>query len=162
MNNTTDLTIALLVLNWIFKKMDKMDYFQKVEEKPTPDLTWNLPEQKRGTIKIVGGNGQSFHIEIKVAEFLIANYPVEDPILVFPDCLKTKLPNLPKLFFAPSTDSGSFAHSEELSTIMTATDYNLILGDLTKNTITAQALHGFLKVPTCPTLITRDAIDYSP
>lgn len=136
-----------------------MDYFQKIDQKPTPDLTWNLPEQKRGTIKIIGGNSQSFRAEIKTAEFLAANYPVETPVLVLPDSLKTKLPDLPKVVYIASTESGSFGNKNDLDAIMAATDYNLLLGDLSKNSITAEAIHYCLDTPGCPTLVTRDAVD---
>ena len=136
-----------------------MDYFQKIETKPTPDLTWNLPEQRQKTVKIIGGNSQSFRTEIKTAEFFYGHYPVEYPTLVLPDSLKSKLPDLPKVIYIGSTDSGSFGNKEELDAVMAATDYNLLLGDLTKNSITAEAIHYCLKDPACPTLVTRDAVD---
>lgn len=136
-----------------------MDYFQKITRKPTPDLTWNLPEQRQKTVKIIGGNSQSFRAEIKTAEFLAANYPVEIPILVLPDSLKSKLPDLPKVFYVSSTESGSFGDKNDLDAIMAATDYNLLLGDLSKNSITAEAIHYCLNTPACPTLVTRDAVD---
>lgn len=135
------------------------DYFQKIDQKPEPDLTWNLPEQRHGAVKIIGGNSQSFRTEIKTAEFLFDHYPVEHPVLVFPDSLKSKLPDLPKVVYVGSTESGSFGNKDELDAVMAATDYNLLLGDLTKNSITAEAIHYCLKDPACPTLVTRDAVD---
>jgi len=136
-----------------------MEYFEKVEKKPEPDLTWNLPEQRWGTVKVIGGNSQRFHTEVKTAEFLYANYPVVYPVLVFPDSLKDKLPELPKVIFIGSTESGSFGDKVDLDAIMAATDYNLLLGDLSKNAITAQAIHYCLNSPGCPTVVTRDAVD---
>ena len=136
-----------------------MDYFSKIEAKPTPDLTWNLPETKKGTIKIIGGNSNSFRTEIKTAEFLVNNFPVETPVLVFPDSLKSKLPALPNITYISSTETGSFADKDGLNAIMAATDYNLLLGDLSKNSVTAQAIHHALDNLACPTLITRDAAD---
>lgn len=136
-----------------------MDYFQKIEQKPAPDLTWNLPEQRSGTIKVIGGNSNSFRTEIKTAEFLADNFPVEIPILVFPDSLQPKLPDLPKVIYIGSTESGSFADENNLDAIMAATDYNLLLGDLSKNSVTAKAINYCLDSPGCPTLITRDAVD---
>lgn len=136
-----------------------MDYFQKIEQKPDPDLTWNLPEQKRGTVNIIGGNSNSFRTEIKTAEFFYANCPVAHPILVLPDSLKSKLPDLPEVVYLGSTDSGSFGDVESLNTVMAAADYNLLLGDLSKNSATAEAVHHALKDLGCPMLITRDAVD---
>ncbi|MBR2841554.1 hypothetical protein IKE80_02125 [Candidatus Saccharibacteria bacterium] len=136
-----------------------MDYFQKIDQKPTPDLTWNLPEQKRGVIKIIGGNNNSFRTEVKTAEFLANRYPVEVPTIVLPDSLKAKLPPLPNVIYLSSTDSGSFANTKELSTIMATPDFNLVLGDLSKNSVTAGAVHDALKNLLRPTLITRDTID---
>ena len=46
-----------------------MDYFEKIEKKPSDDLSWNIPEQKRGTVNIIGGNSQNFRTEVKIAEF---------------------------------------------------------------------------------------------
>ena len=136
-----------------------MDYFTKINQKPTPDLTWNLPEQRQKTVKIIGGDSNHFRTEIKTAEFLADNYPVEIPVLVFPDSLKSKLPDLPKVVYVGSTESGSFGNKDELDTVMAATDYNLLLGDLSKNSITAEIIHDTLRNPACPTLVTRDAID---
>lgn len=136
-----------------------MDYFQKIEQKPTLDLTWNLPEQRRGTIKVIGGNADRFHTEIKIAEFLYNNYPVENSTLVLPDALKTKLPTLPNIIFIKSTDSGSFGDENELNTAMSAHDYNLLLGDLSKNSITIGAIKNALSNLDHPTLITRDTVD---
>lgn len=136
-----------------------MDYFTKIDQKPTPDLTWNLPEQRRKTVKIIGGNKNHFRTEIKTAEFLYNQYPVEYPTLVLPDSLKSQLPDLPKVIYIGSTESGSFGNKEDLGAVMAATDYNLLLGDLSKNNITAEIIHDALKDPACPTLVTRDAID---
>lgn len=136
-----------------------MDYFQKIEQKPTPDLAWNLPEQRCGTIKVVGGNAERFHAEIKIAEFLYDNYPVETPVLVLPDRLKSKLPPLPSAVFIKSTDSGSFGDKNELDAALSAADYNLLLGDLSKNSITAEVIKSTLSSLDYPTLITRDAVD---
>ena len=136
-----------------------MDFFQKIDQKPTPDLTWNLPEQRQKTVKIIGGNSNHFRTEIKTAEFLYNHYPVEYPILVFPDSLKSQLPDLPKVIYIGSTESGSFGDKHDLDNVMATTDYNLLLGDLSKNNITAEIIHDALKDPACPTLIIRDAVD---
>ena len=136
-----------------------MDYFSKITQPPTPDLTWNIPEQAQGKVKIIGGNSQSFRTVIKTAEFLAEHYPVEPPVLVLPDGLRSKLPNLPNIVYIGSTESGSFGDQDELNTAMSTPDYNLLLGDLTKNSITAEVFHHCLKDLACPTLVTRDAVD---
>ena len=136
-----------------------MDYFQKLETNPAPDLTWNLPETKQGAIKIIGGNSQRFRNEIKISEYISTNYPVQNTIVVLPDSLKSQLPDLPNFIFVGSTDSGSFAYQDTLNTALDAPDFNLILGDLSKNSITGKIFAKSLAVPARPTLITRDAID---
>ena len=135
-----------------------MDYFEKIETKPESDLTWNLPERRSGNIKIIGGSSNSFRTEIKTAEYLYNNYPV-DTTLVFPDSLKSRLPDLPNIVYVDSTDSGSFANAKTLSGVMARADYNLLLGDLSKNKITAQVIGEVLKDVEVPTLVTRDAVD---
>lgn len=136
-----------------------MDYFKKLDENPYEDLIWNIPEQKSGTVNIVGGNSQSFRTEVKVAEFLSEKFRFETLNLVLPDALKNKLPPLDNLRFLSSTDSGSFSLKEELKNIFNSADFNLLLGDLSKNTITGNAVAGALKDSEKPLIITRDAID---
>ena len=125
------------------------------------DLSWNFPEQKRGTIKIVGGNSASFATEVKIAEYLNQTFPfLENINNLFPDVLKPKLPPLPSLEFYASTDSGSFADTPEFRRGLDGSDFSLILGDLSKNSITLVALAEMIKTtPGLPLLVTRDAID---
>ena len=143
-----------------------MDYFTKVETKPKDDLTWNIPERKQGTLNIIGGNAAAFKTEIKVAEFLSTNYPIENVNLVLPDALKSQLPPLPNFIFAPSTDAGSFAESQTLIDAFKKADFNIILGDLSKNSITKKAISSACKSSDSknagdgkPLLITRDGIE---
>ena len=136
-----------------------MDFFQKIEKKPEEELTWNIPEKKSGSVNIVGGNSQSFKTEIKVAEFLGEKYPVEKINVVFPDVLKKQLPPLPNFLFLESTDSGSFKNEKELTDVFNAADYNLVLGDLSKNTITGKALASAYHFSEKPIVLTRDAVD---
>ena len=135
-----------------------MDYFEKLETTQT-DLSWNIPEQKQGTVNIIGGNSQNFRTEVKIAEYLNSNYPIEILNVVLPDALKTKLPPLSNLVFLKSTDSGSFADEKELSTIIGRADFSLILGDLSKNSVTNKAISGACDSAEKPLLITRDAVD---
>ena len=136
-----------------------MDYFQKIEEKPKEDLNWNIPEQKQGAVNIIGGNSQNFRTEVKIAEFLTAKYPIEAVKVILPETLSNKLPKMPNFVFLPATDSGSFNESQELLNIFNRCDYNLVLGDLSKNTITGRAIASACQNAERPLLITRDAVD---
>jgi len=136
-----------------------MDYFEKIEKAPARDLTWNIPEQKQGIVNVIGGNSQSFKTEIRVSEFLVNNYPIRELKTVLPDVLKDQLPPLPNFVFLNSTESGSFGDKDSLKNILNLADFNLILGDFSKNTITAQILASACHYSEKPLLITRDAVD---
>lgn len=136
-----------------------MDYFEKLEKNPYADLTWNIPEQKQGVINVIGGNGQSFRTEVKIAEFLTESFPLREVRVVVPDALKGKLPELPNFSFLPSTESGSFAESQELMNVFGDADYNLVLGDLSKNAVTGRAIASACKSSEKTLLLTRDAVD---
>ncbi|MBR3322172.1 hypothetical protein IKG05_00820 [Candidatus Saccharibacteria bacterium] len=136
-----------------------MDYFAKVEKKPEPDLVWNIPEQKYGIVKIVGGNSQNFRTVIKTAEFMTKNYPIERLTMVLPDSLRKQLPELPDVIYIGATESGSFEDAGILEMVMARPDYNLLIGDLSKNAKTAQVVGNVLQNLTCPTVVTRDAVD---
>lgn len=138
----------------------QMDFFQKITQKPEPDLTWNIPDTKKGALNIIGGNSQNFRTEVKISEFVTINYPLQTINTVLPDALKPKLPDsAPGLIFLKSTDSGSFASGEELQTALDQADFNLITGDLSKNAITGHALASASASSAKPLLITRDAAD---
>lgn len=136
-----------------------MDYWQKLDQNPYPDLAWNLPEQPTGDLLIIGGNQLSFKTIIRTAEFTNQTFRLKNLKIALPDCLKTQLPPLENLLFLPSTPSGSFANSPELNFCLASADFNLILGDFSKNTITQTALASALPAIKIPTLITRDTID---
>lgn len=136
-----------------------MEFFEKIEKNPAEDLVWNIPERKQGIVNIIGGNEQNFKTEIKVAEFLAEKYPIELINVVLPDSLKTKLPNLDNFMFLPATDSGSFDESQELINIFNSADFNLLLGDLSKNNVTKKALGSALETSSKMTMVTRDAVD---
>ena len=136
-----------------------MDFFEKLEKKPSEDLAWNIPEKKFGTVNVFGGSAQNFRAEMKVAEFLGEKYPIENLNLVLPDALKPKLPNLPNFKFLSSTDSGSFRDAEEIVAIFNSADFNLSLGDLSRNTVTGKALSSAYEFTEKPLIITRDAVD---
>lgn len=135
-----------------------MDYFNKITDKPSEDLTWNIPERKQGAVNIIGGNGQNFRVPVKTAEFMGEKYPVETINVILPDALKNQLPPLPNFVFLPSTDAGSFS-GEGLSDALNDADFNLVIGDISKNSITGLAVARALKSAEKMTLITRDAVD---
>ncbi|MBR3352982.1 hypothetical protein IKG49_00040 [Candidatus Saccharibacteria bacterium] len=136
-----------------------MVFFEKLEPNPYEDLKWNIPEQKQGAVNVIGGNQQNFKTEVKTTEFLAGVYPVQETWLVLPDALKKSLPNLPNFKFLPSTDTGSFAESQEMIDIFNAVDYNLVLGDFSKNSATGKALASAVKSSEKMTLVTRDTVN---
>ena len=136
-----------------------MDYFKKIEENTYKDLAWNIPETKKGMVNVIGGNKQNFRAVIKTAEYLSANLPIQTIRIVMPDSLKSQLPDLPNLMFLNSTESGSFAEDDRLLEIMGVGDYNLVIGDWSKNAVTAKVLADALEKVEIPTMITRDSVD---
>lgn len=136
-----------------------MDYFKKYEENPADDLKWNIPERKQGRISVIGGNGQSFRTPVKVAEFLTKNYPLEAVSIVLPDALQGKLPPVPGVVYLKSTETGSFAEGEDITGVLQGSDYGLLVGDLSKNTITGKAVVSACENSDTPLLITRDSVD---
>lgn len=120
--------------------MEKMDYWQKQNEPLFRDLEWNFPEQKSGTVAIIGGNGNSFSSAVKLAEYLGRTYPVKRAELYLPDSLRGKLPPVPGINFVPSTESGSIAKSDELNSTVSRADFSIFSGDLSKNSATTIAV----------------------
>jgi len=142
--------------------MNEYPYWQKNQEATSfQDFFWNLPEQKTGTLTIIGGNSQNFASTIKISEYTGAQFPFKTICTVLPDALKNQLPTLPYLFFTPSTESGSFKKSPELTQLATDSNALLLLGDYSKNSATNIAIAEILKNTTAPLAITRDGIDLS-
>ena len=136
-----------------------MDYFEKLEHNPYEDLMWNISEQKQGTVNVIGGNEGNFRTEIKVAEFLSGKYPLKSVDLVLPDSLKNKLPPLSNFVFMPSTDAGTFDDSQALHNVFNAADFNLVLGDFSKNRVTVKAIASAIESTEKMTFVTRDSVD---
>ena len=136
-----------------------MEYFEKVEENIAKDLLWNIPERKQGVVNVIGGNGQNFRTPVRVAEYLTEKYPIETVNLILPDALKSKLPPMPNFKFLESTETGSFADSTELVANINNGEYNLLIGDLSKNAITGKAVVSACVSSEKPMLLTRDAVD---
>ena len=118
-----------------------------------------MPEQKQGYVNILGGNLQNFRTPVKVAEFCGANYPIKTLNVVLPDALKNKLPPLPNLVFLSSTDSGSLSSGEKITKALDAADFNLLVGDFSKNSITTQAVAEACQKTVKPFITTRDTVD---
>lgn len=141
-----------------------LSYWQKQTKPLFAGLAWNIPEQKTGRLGLIGGSNQGFNTTIRTAEFLSQHFPIRDLPILLPTTLRTKLPPLPNLNFAPATDSGSFAQSPLLSEFVAANDYTLVTGDLSKNSATAITLATALtptssQVEPPRILLARDAID---
>lgn len=138
---------------------DNLSYWQKQAKPLFPDLLWNIPEQKTGTVSLIGGNSQNFSTIVRTAEFLKSNFPLKRIDTLLPDALKTKLPSFEDLSFTPSTTSGSFAKSADLTRHFDANNFTLVIGDLSLNAETAVAITDAIKSSITPLLLTRDAID---
>lgn len=136
-----------------------MEYFEKVEENIAKDLLWNIPERKQGVVNVIGGNSQNFRTPVRVAEYLTEKYPIETVNLILPDALKSKLPPMPNFKFLESTETGSFADSTELVANINNGEYNLLIGDLSKNAVTGKAVVSACVSSKKPMLLTRDAVD---
>ncbi|MDO5480684.1 MAG: hypothetical protein Q4F58_03395 [Candidatus Saccharibacteria bacterium] len=137
-----------------------MEYLEKITKNPYKDLFWNIPsEQKKGVASVIGGNGQNFKTPMKTAEFLAGEFPLKEVKVVLPDVLKPKLPPLGNLVFLKTTDTGSFSEADEIRAAIDNVDFSLIVGDLSKNAITAKIFGKALTASNKPLLLTRDAID---
>lgn len=134
-----------------------LDYWDK-NPKPSDDILWNIPEQKTGTIQLIGGNSQNFSNIIRNAEYL-NSLPLRDVKVLLPEALRSKLPPLPNIDFAPATDSGSFAKSTILNNAAIDADFIFCAGEFSKNSATAIALAEALRPTTRPILLTRDTVD---
>lgn len=141
-----------------------LSYWRKQSKPLFDDLIWNIPEQKTGEIAVVGGNSQNFSAIIRISEFLSTNFPLKRVNTILPNSLRSQLPPLGNLFFAPATDSGSFAKSPELNQYLDTAEFTLLAGDLSKNSATAIAITDAITRSlnqdiVHPLLITRDAVD---
>lgn len=136
-----------------------MDYLHKITDNPYGDLLWNIPEQASGSINIIGGNASSFRTPVKVAEFLAKSYPLKSVQLVLPDALSAKVPPLDNFIFLSSTESGSFRDGAELAGAIFAADASILIGDLSKNSVTKKAVASACDSSEKPLYITRDATD---
>lgn len=135
-----------------------LDYWIKSDKAIDENIFWNVPEQRTGILQIIGGNSNNFSTEIKQTEFL-NTLSLKEVRLLLPDSLRTKIPPVPGINFAPSTESGSFDKSSELKFAINDADITLLSGDFSKNSITSVALTSAIKESTKPIIIARDTID---
>ena len=137
-----------------------MEYFKKIDKNPYEDLYWNVPkEQKMGEVAVIGGNAQSFRTPIRAAEYLSKEFPLKTIRVVLPESLKSKLPPLPDAVFLKDAANGSFAETEGLLKVIDAVDFGLLVGDLSKNSVTGQKIAEVCEKVKKPLLVTRDAVD---
>ncbi len=140
--------------------MQALDYWTKItEKKPYSDLEWNIPEQKTGSVNIIGGNSSSFAVVAKTAEYVSSSFPIRGLNILLPDSLRNKVPPIVGVNFLPSTESGSFAKSPLMAEYVESADFTIFIGDLSKNSATSIAISDTLKNTTKRVLLTRDAID---
>lgn len=135
-----------------------LDYWLKSDRALFTDLLWHIPEQKTGTLQVIGGNVNNFVNAVKQTEFL-SSLPIREVRLLLPDSLRSKIPPVVGVNFAPSTDSGSFATSAELKAAVDSADLTLLTGDFSKNSITAIALASAIQSSVKPVILARDTID---
>ncbi len=136
-----------------------LSYWQKQVKPLFADLAWNIPEQKTGSIAVIGGNSQSFSNVIRTSEFLQRTFPIKQVTAVLPDALRSKIPVVENIAFVGSTASGSIAKSYDLEQHLENSDAAILAGDLSKNAETAIALAQLLPLSTHPLFLTRDSID---
>ncbi len=148
------------------KLQTDFSFWQKQTKPLFNDLFWNIPEQKTGSVLVIGGNSQNFSAPVKTSEFLSQNYPLSRVTTLLPDSLRSKLPPLANLEFAPSTASGSFAQSTVIADQISHHDGILYIGDFSKNSETGIALSATLDQSLADTpanprevILTRDTID---
>ena len=136
----------------------KLDYWKKTDQALFDDLLWHIPEQKTGIVQVIGGNSNNFVGAVKQTEFL-NTLPVRETRLLLPYILRSKIPPIPGVNFAPSTESGSFATSPELLAATKSADITLLTGDFSRNSVTAIAIASLLKSSVTPVVLARDTID---
>lgn len=122
------------------------------------DVFWNIPEQKTGAIRVIGGNSNNFSFEVKQTEFL-SSLNIRDVRLLLPDALRLRIPLVPGVNFAPSTESGSFSRSPELELAFSDADLTFLTGDFSKNAETTIAVIEAIGKSLKPLVLTRDAVD---
>lgn len=138
-----------------------MNYWQQQDKKPIfTDIMWSKPEQKTGSLLIIGGNQFSF---LAVANaYQIANDVVKTTTLILPDKLKKSTGLITDAVFVDSNPSGSLAKSSLniINNTFEQSDAILMIGDAGKNAETAILYQDLIKTQNDKSLIiARDAVD---
>ena len=150
---------------------ESQPYWQKQTAKDPryPDVRWNLPERATGSLSIVGGSSHGFQAVVRAGEFASTNLPLAHVQLVLPSSLEKVLANAgaagsatdsklaPQLLFAPATPAGTLAKSSTLT--QQNADAVLLIGDLSKNAETAEAMSALCRAYAGPLVIARDSLD---
>ena len=141
---------------------ESQPYWQKQTTKDPhyPDVRWNLPERATGSLSIVGGSNHGFQAVARAGEFASTNLPLAHVQLVLPSSLEKILANAgaaPQLLFAPATPAGTLAKSSTLT--QQNADAVLLIGDLSKNAETAEAMSALCRAYAGPLVIARDSLD---
>lgn len=150
---------------------ESQPYWQKQTAKDPryPDVRWNLPERATGSLSIVGGSSHGFQAVVRAGEFASTNLPLAHVQLVLPSSLEKVLANAgtaggatgsklaPQLLFAPATPAGTLAKSSTLT--QQNADAVLLIGDLSKNAETAEAMSALCQAYAGPLVIARDSLD---
>lgn len=150
---------------------ESQPYWQKQTAKDPryPDVRWNLPERATGSLSIVGGSSHGFQAVVRAGEFASTNLPLAHVQLVLPSSLEKVLANAgaagsatdskpaPQLLFAPATPAGTLAKSSTLT--QQNADAALLIGDLSKNAETAEAMSALCRAYAGPLVIARDSLD---
>ena len=135
-----------------------MDYWQRVEV--PPDKTWLLPETRRGTITLMGGNTRSLSGLSKTAMSIRPQKIARLSVLV-PDTAKSLLAHIGSdqdISFLPSTASGELAPNTDFSLPLSISGVNVLFGDFGKNLALATALVQAVRDSETPTILARDAL----
>lgn len=150
---------------------ESQPYWQKQTAKDPryPDVRWNLPERATGSLSIVGGSSHGFQAVVRAGEFASTNLPLAHVQLVLPSSLEKVLASAgaaggatdsklaPQLLFAPATPAGTLAKSSTLT--QQNADAVLLIGDLSKNAETAEAMSALCRAYAGPLAIARDSLD---
>ena len=144
---------------------ESQPYWQKQTAKNPryPDVRWNLPERATGSLSIVGGSSHGFQAVVRAGEFASANLPLAHVQLVLPSSLEKILVNAassklaPQLLFVPATPAGTLAKSSTLT--QQNADAVLLIGDLSKNAETAEAVSALCRAYAGPLVVARDSLD---
>ena len=150
---------------------ESQPYWQKqtAKEPRYPDVRWNLPERATGSLSIVGGSSHGFQAVVRAGEFASANLPLAHVQLVLPSSLEKILANAgatgsatdsklaPQLLFVPATPAGTLAKSSTLT--QQNADAVLLIGDLSKNAETAEAVSALCRAYAGPLVVARDSLD---